>query len=208
MPPKKIHPPLLIPYCGSKSVPTGRRKGTTSECFKSGITVGFKAGVQKGLEQGRQRSQLMGQIKSRSKPKVDVDIQGARQRMSNLIEQERRKFAEAINAPPRVRTSSTIGTQTERQQQPTYEQGIKEQSKRGKVLRELAVKSKHKEIMDKINSSGLTALKNDIHLDNLSKDEIRAICTRYTGTPNAVPRYWTLKLPELKDALVDRGWKL
>jgi hypothetical protein len=64
-----------------------------------------------------------------------------------------------------------------------------------------------KKVVEDIRTKGLSALKKDLHVDKLLKDEVRSIITRYTGTPQAVPGYSSMSLPQLRQELVNRGWQ-
>ncbi len=63
------------------------------------------------------------------------------------------------------------------------------------------------EIAKAIETKGLTTLKRQLHLNRLTKDEIRSLATRYTGTANAITRYSTLTQDQLKQELRNRGWQ-
>ena len=80
-------------------------------------------------------------------------------------------------------------------------------SKKAHVLTELTTQASKKTIAEMIEKRGLTYLKTHLHVDKLNKDEIRSIMIRLTGTPQAVPRYSSMTLAQLRNELVQRGWK-
>lgn len=58
-----------------------------------------------------------------------------------------------------------------------------------------------------IETKGLLPFKNMLHLDSLSKDLIRSIAVKLTGTNDQIIGYSKLSREELIDQLVQRGWK-
>ena len=58
-----------------------------------------------------------------------------------------------------------------------------------------------------IQSQGLASLKRTLPISALNKDEMRSIAQRLTGTNDAIPRYSTLSQDQLRQALIERGFK-
>ena len=63
------------------------------------------------------------------------------------------------------------------------------------------------QLINEIQEQGIGVLKRELHLGPLSKDLVRSIAVRLTGTPNAVPNYWRLSKEELIQQLVQRGFQ-
>ena len=64
-----------------------------------------------------------------------------------------------------------------------------------------------KDIMGKINTSGLSSLKAGLKIDTLNNRELGGIATRLHGTNQAIPNYWRLSKPALVQALRQRGFR-
>lgn len=58
-----------------------------------------------------------------------------------------------------------------------------------------------------IQSRGLSALKQELPIGTLNKDELRSIAVRLSGTPDAIVGYSRLSQQQLLDALVQRGFQ-
>lgn len=80
----------------------------------------------------------------------------------------------------------------------------KEFAEKGVVVSKVLAK---KQIAREIESKGLNALKHDLHLDNLNKDQVRSLATRLTGTTQSIPYYSSMSKEQLIDELVRRGYK-
>ena len=63
-------------------------------------------------------------------------------------------------------------------------------------------------IKKQIKEKGLVGLKNIIHLQDLNKDELRAIAVRLHSTPQRIDRYWALNKNDLLQQLQNRGFFL
>ena len=57
-----------------------------------------------------------------------------------------------------------------------------------------------------IETKGLLPFKQMIHLDSLSKDLVRSIAVKLTGTNDQITGYSKMSREELINSLVDRGW--
>ncbi len=84
---------------------------------------------------------------------------------------------------------------------------VQKEKTKSTIEKALVKKQTHVEIGKMINERGLPYLKRHLHLNQLSKDEIRSVATRMTGTANAIPRYSSMTLQQLKDALRQQGWQ-
>lgn len=62
-------------------------------------------------------------------------------------------------------------------------------------------------LIAKIQNKGLAALKRELHIGDLRKDELRSIVTKYTGTRNALANYSSRSQQELLQHLLDLGWQ-
>jgi len=76
---------------------------------------------------------------------------------------------------------------------------------RGQIVGELKTRKK---LATDISKKGLVVLRRDIHLNDLNKDQLRSIATKYTGTNKMIAYYSNMSKQELIDALLDRGFKL
>ena len=104
--------------------------------------------------------------------------------------------------PPNRRKGSTlqcfrrgwaIGSYIKEQEFPKRVQQAKEETKR--------------QLAKSIEEEGIGVLKNELRLSPLSKDLVRSIATRLTGTPQAVPRYSVMTKEQLITELVQRGFQ-
>lgn len=69
-------------------------------------------------------------------------------------------------------------------------------------------KAKLKEALKKrLEEKGLLGLKQYLHLDKMNKDELRSVAVRLTGTEQNIPQYWRLSQQQIKQALLDRGFR-
>ena len=108
----------------------------------------------------------------------------------------------------------TIGTPTE-----CFKQGLrsgfvagiqkgKKQEKTKQKTREVLTASlTRQQVAKEIEDKGLNFLKSHLSLDKLNKDLIRSLCTKLTGTEQAIPRYSTMTREQLVQNLVERGFK-
>jgi hypothetical protein len=90
----------------------------------------------------------------------------------------------------------------------TGKQGVEKEKKKSTIEKMLVKKLTHKEIGEMINNRGLTYLKQHLKLNDLNKDEVRSLAVRLTGTENMITGYSKMTLPQLKNELVQRGYKL
>jgi hypothetical protein len=79
--------------------------------------------------------------------------------------------------------------------------------KKSRVMTELTKKSTVKNVAAMIQERGLAYLKSHLKLSKLTKDEVRSIATRYTGTNQAIPRYSTMTVQQLRQELINRGFQ-
>jgi len=64
-----------------------------------------------------------------------------------------------------------------------------------------------RQLAEQINQRGIGVLKRELRLGSLSKDLVRSIAVRLTGTNDAVPQYWRLSQEQLIQELVQRGFQ-
>lgn len=84
----------------------------------------------------------------------------------------------------------------------------KAQARQGQRTRELLTATLTKQqIAKEIEDKGINFLKQQLHLSKLTKDLIRSIATKLTGTPNQIVGYSKMKREELIQRLVALGFK-
>jgi len=120
-------------YCGDKRLPTGKRKGTTGECFKKGVKTGIAVSY------------------------------------NTIIPKLLSKRTKQVEATTKSLTK--------------------------------------KEILHSIHNEGLSALKKQLKLSQLNKDELRSIAVRLHRGPSEIPNYYNLSKQGLMDALLERGFQ-
>lgn len=64
-----------------------------------------------------------------------------------------------------------------------------------------------RQLAQQIQKEGIAVLKQHLELSKLNKDLVRSIAIRLTGTAQAIPYYSRMTLEQLKDALVERGFR-
>lgn len=101
-----------------------------------------------------------------------------------------------------------IGATVEKKKGKEMRKQLEKQHEKKITKTRLEGKLEKKKLMDDIKSKGLSSLKNALRLSELSKDEIRSIAVRYTGTPNMIPNYSRMNLDQLRQELQNRGWNL
>lgn len=98
------------------------------------------------------------------------------------------------------RRGFSVGSYVEKQKIPERD---KSQTQIEAATRALTIK----QIARDIETKGLLNFKNLIRLDNLSKDLIRSIALKLTGSRDEIKGYSQLSREQLINALVERGWK-
>jgi hypothetical protein len=88
-----------------------------------------------------------------------------------------------------------------------HKKNIEKEKTKSTIEKMLVKRLTHKEIGEMINSRGLRYMKDHLHLDSMNKDEVRSIAVRYTGTTHMINGYSKMNLEELKNALLQRGFK-
>ena len=69
-------------------------------------------------------------------------------------------------------------------------------------------KDKLKEMLRKrLEEKGLLGLKHYLHVNKMNKDELRSVAVRLTGSNDAIPQYWRMSIEQLRQALLDRGFR-
>lgn len=107
-----------------------------------------------------------------------------------------------------LRTGLYLGK--EQAKEKFHEQEIEARKKQKELVEKKINISKvliKKQIAQDIEKKGLTILKREIHLDNLTKDEVRSLANRYTGTTHAIPYYSSMSKEQLINELIQRGFK-
>lgn len=65
-----------------------------------------------------------------------------------------------------------------------------------------------RQLIQIIQTRGLAALKQELPIGTLNKDELRSIAVRLSGSEQAIPRYSIMSQQQLRDALLERGFRL
>lgn len=87
------------------------------------------------------------------------------------------------------------------------QKGRKEEKQKQKIKETISLNLNKQQIAKEIETKGLTFLKQQLHLNNMTKDLIRSIATKLTNTDQAIPYYSRLTREELVQQLIQRGFR-